>query len=82
MMSNAPHTAEQQAAQQQQAASLRPASLRQLADHLVELKQEFKDICSSVCDDQPAASNTHTNGQALLLPQVRSQAIGMKRRAA
>lgn len=68
----ASHASEQQGAKQQQASHLPAAIPHQLADHLAELKQEFKDICRSVFDDE-LNTNALCEGQTLLSPQVTAQ---------
>lgn len=52
---------------------LQASTPQQLADHLAQLKQEFKDICSTVFDDDQLESDHpmhHSQVEASLLQQV------------
>lgn len=62
--------ADEQATVQEQQALSQQATPQQLADHLAQLKQEFKDICSTVFDDQPNLSQVLQHTQASMLQQV------------
>ena len=60
--------------------SLQASTPQQLADHLAQLKQEFKEICSTVFDDRPEFDHLMHDSQikASLLQQViYAQATGL-----
>lgn len=66
-------TVEQQRRDKEARDCLQASTPQQLANHLAQLKQEFKDICSTVFDDDQLESDHpmhHSQAEAPLLQQV------------